>query len=481
MNETGGQRVPVDYFRVDIDKFPRPQRIICEILERAAALGGELYLEQRNNLKPYQHQLDELAKQDPLAQDPHTIPDRDGKFIPLWEHPTQVPVLKEVRQLQLRAARAAGQAGLASLGKYLALSSMDLTQGDYDGIKSRYIRLVGSPINYHLLPIESEVGFGNKQFWQGFLGLTDLADSQNLQIEVRELREAGAATLGGSWYTPLTNVTIDRVAVMSGWISLLAQGQRRQEKGLPAEGGLSAQNFPNEVKLTRAAGSRIIIYAESFMEVCQAIDDIGRDYLDPTLVPTSVDDARFLVSHELAHDERYDNHLGWLHSAIREAYANYRAIVAAAETWGEQSELFKSIVKGALGYALRDSHPYLKMGVMPNLATLVGKSSHVPGSLGLLHSGIQQEALILESGLIVTIDWEKSAALFWELAHKGRELLQTGTDKNAAKHLEDILPKGPLSFGGKDGDRSRPEVFPRPRLPRWPWFNSGSRSASTAS
>lgn len=479
MNETVGQRVPVDYFKVDIDKFPHPQRIIFGTLEKAAALGGELYLEQRNSLGSYRGQLGELAEQDPLAQHPHTVPDRDGKFIALWKHPAQKEVLQETRRLQLAAAKEAERAGLMSLAEYLYYSGRNLTRGNYDEMKKRYVQLADSVIDYHLLPIEAEAGFGNKQFWQGFLGKIDLADTRDLQTEVEQLRAAGAAQLEGKWYTPLTKVTIDRVAVMAGWISLLAQGQRNQQKGLPTEGGYSAQNFPNEVKLTRAAGSRIIIYAESFMEVCQAISDIGRYYLDPTLIPTSVDDARFLVSHELAHDERYDNHLGWLHSAVREAYANYQAIVTAAEAWGEQSELFKSRVKGALGFAFRDSHPYLRMDVFPNIEALVRRSSHVLGSLELLHLGIQQDAFILEGGLIVEVDWKQSASLFRVLAQKDRELLQKGVIGDATEHFGNTLPKRPLSLGEKDRGRSRLGVFLRPKLPRWPWFNLSSRSASS--
>lgn len=445
MLSTEGQRVPVDQFSVDLSVLPKAQQPVFRKLEIVAALGGQLYLAQINNLKPDRDQSVLKASEDPLATDPLTLPDKDGRFVSLWKHPDQYPLLLEARKELLFAAQLSEIAGNIELARYLNSAGTQLVTGKYDAVTGRYLQLRDPHINFHLLPFENQYG---KKVWEGYVGIIDQADSEELMEEVRELRKVGAEKNGGKWFSPQTNVSVDNVAVMSGWLASWARMLRRREEGLSGEGKISAQNLPNENYLVRRYGSRIILYAASFQEAYAEIAENSELYLDPELRPSSVDAATFLIGHEFRHDERYDNDLGWLHSPFRELFATAGCLESYADTWLERNpERFRSAIEGCLGYSLLDCSSVFGQVTLSNLETMVKQSVYLPGSLALLHLGIIGEAWVVENGKIVSIDLQKTAFLARNLISKQRDLLSQGSVMKVEKYFNDILPREPLPFG----------------------------------
>lgn len=423
-----GERVPLDIYTINTDDLPPQQREIFRLLQPAAQLGGDLYVRQRRLLQESNGKESDNLASIPLVTDPLAVPEESGRFVYLWDHPDLLPYLQQAQAQILEAAGAANRAGDGALGSYLYTLGTGITQPRYDEIYESYLSVV-SRINFHLLPIETE--FGDKRMWQGFLGIEDKEETRELRRDVQVLRDVGMRRNGGTWFTPRTDIRVDNVAVMSGFLS---------SRGFT----ISAENIPNEPHLAGKYGTRLMVFSFAFAQALGAIEESSRPFM--SILPKRRGTLRFLTGHELVHDERYDNHLDWLQEAVRESYANQRAI----DYWTDESvlglepNLLKGMIRGGLGYAFRDCSDILSQGTTPDLETMVNTSRYIPGNLSWLHVGIQEGAFRVQGDVIVDIDLARAIDVSARLANAQQEILQKGTVRDARDHFEGILPKRPL-------------------------------------
>lgn len=437
-------KLPIDEYAVDTGDLRPHQREVFERAKEAARLAGPIYREQKQILRPYKDYLSDLAKTDPLAKSPLTLPDKDGKFIYYWEHPVILPYLRKAQSILLSASALASDAGDYEVSEYFYIAGSALTTGDRDKVLEAYINF-NSRINFHLLPVETEWG---KLAWNGYAAITDREETRKVKQDIQKLREVGGVK-NGKWFTPRTEISVDSVGIMAGYLGMEAQSQRRRESGLDDLGtGISAENLPNEPELVTKFGTRLIIFRASFEEVLN--DDILRKsklFLDPHLIPTLRGTMRFLTAHELMHDERYGNHLGCLHSVVRESYANQGGIDLSADVWDpeEKSYQMQAIIEGGLGYAIRDCFEIITGQITPHDLEGVAKlSNYIPDALKWLNLGIEDGTFTIRDGQIVNIDLPRAISLSKTLARDLRLLLQKGTEQDARNYFEDTPLSIPL-------------------------------------
>lgn len=440
-----GTRVPDETYFVNTDDLLPVQRAVFKRLFNAAGFAGELYAKQRALLKPIENELGEIAKRDDLAEDPITVPNSQGKFVFPWEHEKFMPILREAQTDILIAANIASAAGEGTLGECLFAIGNALTSGNREKVYQLYTPLA-SRINFHFDAIEPLKG---KRMWQSFLGISDRDETRIIRGEMTALRNVSSHRYGGAWPTPINNISVDHAARLGGYNTLIAKNQLRAEQGLPAaRWGMSAQNIPNEVDLTTKYGTRIIFYDVALRGVVtEEIVKLSAPFTKMSLMPSIKGARRFLAAHELIHDLRYTNNLGYLHHVVREDFANQGGITACGDLWNPEQypRQFESVIRAANGYAIRDNYPVLtdpQSGM--DLDNLTQLDYYIPGNLAWMNLAIQEGAFVLQDGMLAEFKLPKCFQLSTKLATELNRLLQIGTRDDVRDHFELVLPETPL-------------------------------------
>lgn len=446
--ELEGIRIPVDHFGITIEELPVKLRPVFLLLERAAEIGGELYALQIYYLDKYQELI--AYSDDPEVKNPFTVPTKEGKFVDFFDHPSFKPLLHDAQTILMNAAESARNAEDDGLANYLWTHGLYLTQRRYDEIFGECIKL-RSRINFHLLPVETEL---DKRVWQGYAAIDDSEETREVRHDIEALREAGIRKNNGVWFSPRTDMRVDNVSVMSGWLGTEAQRRRMGFKGsLLEQGGISATNIPNKTELVREYGTRITVFSGPFNNYAYSeIVKLTKPFTEFQMSRRGC--LRFIAAHELTHDERYDDsreRVGiLLHTTLRESYANVAGIDLSAEVWDPVTNafIFGSVIRGATGYAIRDCYDILtehrEKGQYPDLENMAKRSSYIPGSLGLLNSYISGGAYEVRNGSIIAIDGGRAHAIASRLAKEQQKLLKLGTEQDTRDHFESLLPKKPL-------------------------------------
>lgn len=445
--ELEGIRIPVDHFGITIEELPLHLRPIFPELEKVAELGGELYALQMYHLEPYRESI--ICSKDEDVRNPFTVPTKDGRFVDFFEHPSFTALLLDAQSILLNAARMARDAREENLGKYLRLAGLGLTDRRYDEILGEYLRL-RSRINFHLLPIEKERG---KRVWAGYAGIDDREETREVSHDIEALRKAGERRNNEVWFTPLTDMRVDRVSVMAGSLGTEAQHLFLERKWfLPEQGIISAFNIPNEAELASKYGTRITVFSAPFNYAYNEIVQKSKPFARLSISKRGC--LRFLAAHEISHDEKYDGseqRIGFLHQTLRESYANVLGIDLSADVWDPEISTYQyeTVIKGAVGYALRDCYELLVASrrtnkPYPDLGTLVDGSCYIPGNLSLLHVNVEEGAYLVKEGMIVAINEDKVRDVARRLAKEQQKLLKSGTEQDTRDHFESILPTKPL-------------------------------------
>lgn len=437
-----GRKVPSQEYTIEV---PPQYQAVYPKLQEAAKMGGEIYL--------VQNQLEEEASRKGIERDsemahhPLTIPDKESsKWLFPQKHPELIPLLRKAQGFLLSAASLSEDAGDDYLAGSLYAQGNALVNGERIKAWREYLK-GGTPINFHLLQIETEKG---KERWQGYLGIRNNHETPQMEGFVTQLRSAGRK-IYGKWFTPQTIVSVDDVGVMAGYIAPQVQSEARQTEGLFPDFDLSAQNIPNPGELKRKSGSRITIFNGSFQYVLHDLDRTVAPFM--LELPTKKAYLRSLAAHENDHDDWPDNgteeeRLGMMLGPLSESHANTGGVLIAAEAWplstdfGTLQHPFSEVIYGWLGYTLRDCAEYLTgRKSIPDLETLARVDIHKPGSLAALNLFIEERVIKIENGKIINVDLDKALALCRRLEPQEKKILYCGTKQDAMSYFTEILPK----------------------------------------
>lgn len=436
--------VNLDIYRIDESRIRPHQRGVFDQLTEVAIMGGDIYAAQKEALESYEG---------PFNDNPFTIPDANGKFVHFDEHEGTSPILRRAQGKILIAAAAAETVGMKRFGKYLyvlgnnlpAIGHCDLTGRElgYNFSTEAYTSLQSPAFNFQFSTFEEDDSFPKyRKMWQAYLGVLDRSATREVAGNIKALRKAGIRRNVGIWFTPRTEMRVDNVKVMSGFLtSSTTRGD-----------GFSAENLPNEDELAnnpRGGGTKIMIFDKSFERAfTERILDRSAKYLDP--LPTREGATLYVGAHELGHDERYPGsrgRLGRLYKHMRESFANNGGLDLCPDVWDsgnpQQAVVLGSIYRGLLGYTFGDCAPTLEMETVPDLGVL-GKSIYVPGELGGLNIAVQENVFTFVDGRITQIDLDKAIGLHRRLAAEERKILKSGLERDARDYFEAILPRIPL-------------------------------------
>jgi hypothetical protein len=438
--ETEGVKYPVDVYGVDITTLPPHQRSVFHELRPAAIIGGELYALQRTYLKTYSDHLTEDEKASSWVQNPFTIPTEDREFVYFWQHHAFEGKLREAESIIMSAARRADESGETELAQYLRLAGVSLVNGSVNQATEEYMKL-RSALNFNLLPLETDNAGGlSKRMFQGYLGIADADETRMVSRDIQALREAGIARNGGAWFTPRTDMRVDHVNIMSGWLGSEAHKSSESD----SNDGFSATNQPNETDQTRKFGTRITIFSASLDRALNQMKKTAAPFTDAKLLPTRRGVIRTIAGHEIMHDERYSNRAGDFQGVLRESYATVAGLDLSADVWDPEAEAtpYETVARGLHGFSTRDVYSILQnQDNIPDLGTLASKSIYMPISLALEYLSVQEGGFIVENGIIVAMDLKKIHDLSRRLADEQQKLLQFGTEQDVRDHFEGILPK----------------------------------------
>jgi len=419
--------LPAKAFGVPTEAIPDHIRSVYGLLEKAAKSAAGLYTTQKELLNPLLDDLNSYIKEDRRAKDLYTVPDSQGRWVYMHQHPAFEDALDNARE-DLRQAAKILETTRPGDASYLYLVRRSLDKLDKEGQQEvlRSFTRQRSEMSFMLGLIEGEK---RKRWWEGYLGFADEGRTSQMQEEADRYMRLGAKRSGDRFteFAKEVMMRFEYAGLMAGRL-----GSRR----------VSAKNL-------RADGDdhvRISIYSGPFYSRYKELLEIAGHYTAANLLPDYDGVVRFLSAHEFSHieDDPGEGKAGELTQPIRESSANFSAIDFMANDFEEgnisEQELSDGI-RGALAYSLADCDYLLKSGEpLPDLMKLTRHTVYDPGSSLLLYRWLSSSGLVVENGKIVAINLDRVINESRELYVEEGSLNFNGNLNNVYKHFNSQLP-----------------------------------------
>lgn len=421
---------PLREYEVPREARPSYYLSVFGDLEHAAQRAKNMYLIQRVRLDPVLDKLDEIARDDKLARNPYTIPDDSGRFVYMHQHPEFEDDRRFAQEDIRRAARMLNFFNAYDTVQYLNTVANGLDHLDRDGIGQvmrASIRQKGD-MSFLLAPVETE---RRKIWWEGYLGFVDSPRTSEIQQEMNRFRQV-AQERSNAGFNKETLMRFEYAAVMAGRL-----GRRL----------VSAKNS----SVSGDNHVRIAIFSGPFWEKYNDTNiDVASQYVAEHILPTYDGSLRFLCGHEFSHNEDDPSKLGELTQPMRESAANFSAIDLAAkdvELNHLPEDSLVECIMGAVGYSLSDCDDFLRTGrSLPDVVTLGRRTVYDLGSTTLLYKFVSEGGLVIQNGVITSVDPKEVVRVARDLYEEESDLMQSGNYGKALKHFENNLPRGPFSL-----------------------------------
>lgn len=421
--------LPLKEFYVPPRAIPEHINPVYEYLESAAKRAVHLFTTQKALLDPLLGDLDLHAKDDRRARDMYTVPDSQGRWVYMHQHPAFEEDLAYAQEDLRRAVRILVTTRPED-ARYLGLVRRSLSRLDKEGqqeILAVFTRQ-RSPMSFMLGLIE---GQSRKKWWEGYLGFADEGRTDEMQEEADRYMRLGEER-GGKRFTEFAKETMMRfeyAGVMAGRL-----GSRR----------VSAKNL-------RADGDdhvRMTIYSGPFSIRHRELQDNARKYMTTEMLSSYDGLVRFLSAHEFSHieDDPGEGKAGELTQPVRESAANFSAIdliARDAKSGSISEEDLLEGVKGAIEFSLGDCSYLLETGgPLPDGLTLARHSVYDVGSSILLFRWLSSGGLQVEDGKITAIDLHRIVQETKDLYEQQSVLNADGSYTQVLRHFSNQLPIG---------------------------------------
>lgn len=417
-------------FNPSLPKLSKNESQVLKLLVEAAKLIAPVYLEQENHLNQgiSKKEIEEAAKQNPVAASPYTTVERvDGKYQIIPYHVKYAKFLKPIADKLNKASRITNNKEFSRL---LQLQAKALLDGSYEQSMAALIKMKPYILDIYIGPINYlNRLFAGKAAYQAWVGVLDIEGTKRLNnyksIVFNENRRSLVPNARIENFDHVKAKTIDEV-VLSG---LLA---RSRFVGL---------SLPMDITWIEKYGSEVTIFNQANNlrlkeQIIPTFEKIFSSEFRQGFTPEDLRRAslRYVALHELAHNYLYyknsEKNLEDLYAPIYELTATLLAMRIA----------------GSLLLIDRITNKQLESMIVAFVSRsfdLIEKSkdnkfmvNYALGGALFINFMLESGAIKQKAGMTIT-NFTKIFLSLHELSYKMERLLSSGTRKDA----EDFIKK----------------------------------------